>query len=101
VKPKNWARCTFQESADGRKVTATFDFRGLKKEDIHVSFQRNRLIVTWQAQSVVERGGNGRLAHESRVDKNYRTIPLPEGTKVRIDSHAVQSVDSEPGNDIV
>jgi hypothetical protein len=93
--------CTFRESPDGRtvkrlhwcsttcsdlqpflKVTATFDPPGIKKQDVHISFQRNRLVVSWQTVHVTEREENGRLVRECKKDKELRTIPLPEGTKV-------------------
>jgi HSP20 family molecular chaperone IbpA len=69
---------TFHESSDGRMMTATFKIPGLKKQDIHVSYQRNRLGVTWESVEITETEEGGRI---ERREKYNRTIPLPEGTK--------------------
>jgi len=84
IKPtlkKKKSQCTFREAPDGRTVTAIFDLPGLKKKDVHISFQRNRLVVTWQTVNVTEREEDGRLVRECKENKCSRTIPLPEGTR--------------------
>lgn len=65
-------------------MVASFDMRGVAKENVHVSFQRNRLVVTWVSIEVTEwQEEDGYLMRE-RNEKNYqRTLPLPEGTRVR------------------
>jgi HSP20 family molecular chaperone IbpA len=55
---------------------------GLQKQDVHVSFQRNRLVVTWENVNITEREEDGRVVRERREKTYNRTIPLPEGTKV-------------------
>ena len=63
-------------------MSAVFDLPGVKKQDVHVSFQRNRLLVTWETVTVTEREENGRIVRE-RNEKIYNeSIPLPEGTRV-------------------
>lgn len=64
------------------KVTATFDLPGVKKEDIHISYQVKRLVVTWRKVDVTEWEEDGRLIRECKESKESRTMPLPEGTKV-------------------
>jgi hypothetical protein len=66
-------------------VVASFDMRGVQKENVHVSFQRNRLVVTWVLVEVSEwQEADGYLMRE-RNEKNFqRTLPLPEGTRVRL-----------------
>lgn len=78
---KQKSLASFRDSADGRTVTATFDMPGLQKQDVHVSFQRNRLVVTWENVNVTEREENGRIVRERREKTYNRTIPLPEGTR--------------------
>jgi HSP20 family molecular chaperone IbpA len=64
------------------QVTARFDMPGIKKEAVHVSFQRTRLVVTWQNITVTEQEEEGRIVRE-RQEKTYsQSILLPEGTRV-------------------
>ncbi|TFK20287.1 hypothetical protein FA15DRAFT_673609 [Coprinopsis marcescibilis] len=72
----------FRESTDGRSMVATFDMPPeVAKQDIHISFQRNRLIVTWTYAEIVEWKEAGVMNRE-RTEKYYnRTLPLPEGTR--------------------
>lgn len=74
---------TFRDSADGRSVIAFFDVPGLTKHDLHVSFQRNCLVVSWDLVQVSEKEEDGRIVRE-RIERSYnRTIPMPDGTRVR------------------
>ncbi|KIK97770.1 hypothetical protein PAXRUDRAFT_808190 [Paxillus rubicundulus Ve08.2h10] len=72
---------SFRESRCGRTITATFDLPGVKKEQAHVSFRWNHLIVTWQTVKITETEEDGRLVREREEKKYTRTIPVPEGTK--------------------
>lgn len=80
----------YRESADGQTVTAIFDLPRVKKDDMHVSFQGNRLVVSWRTVKITEReepldtedpGSGTRILRELEHKKYSRTIPLPEGTK--------------------
>lgn len=52
------------------------------KQDIHISFQRNRLVITWSYAEIVEWKEAG-VMNKERTEKYYnRTLPLPEGTRV-------------------
>ncbi|KAI0316415.1 hypothetical protein OF83DRAFT_1060425 [Amylostereum chailletii] len=63
------------------RVTATFNLPGVQKEDMHVSYQVDRLIVTWQTVKLTERVEANRV-YRDREEKTFsRTIPLPEKTK--------------------
>jgi HSP20 family molecular chaperone IbpA len=73
-------------------VTAIFDLPRVKKDDMHVSFQGNRLVVSWRTVKITEReelldaddlGSGTRILRELEHKKYCRAIPLPEGTKVR------------------
>jgi len=65
-------------------MVASLDMRDVPKENIHVSFQRHRLVVTWATLEISEyEEEDGYLVRE-KYEKNYqRTFPLPEGTRVR------------------
>ena len=55
---------------------------GIKKQDVHVSFQRTRLVITWQSVTITDREEEGRIVRD-RQEKTYsQNIPLPEGTRV-------------------
>ena len=83
----------YRESPDGLTVTAIFDLPRVKKDDMHVSFQGNRLVVSWRVVKITEReepidaddlGSGTRILRELEHKKYCRTIPLPEGTRVRL-----------------
>jgi HSP20 family molecular chaperone IbpA len=70
----------------------------VKKDDMHVSFQGNRLVVSWRTVKITEReepfdaddlGSGTRILRELEHKKYTRTIPLPDGTKVRLPSHRI------------
>lgn len=74
---------SFRESTDGRSIVATFMLpQGLSKQDVHVSFRRDRLIVTWETAEIQEWQEADGLVRERLVRVFHRTIPLAEGTRV-------------------
>ncbi|THV07388.1 hypothetical protein K435DRAFT_643397 [Dendrothele bispora CBS 962.96] len=74
-------RTSFRESSDGRTIIAFIDVQGIGKQNVHVSFQRNRLVVSWEVIEFSEYDEGGHIVRE-RVEQNFqRTFPLPEGTK--------------------
>jgi len=76
-------RVTFHDSADGKTVTATFDLLGVQKSDVHVSYQNDKVVISWESVSINEQKEGDRIIRERREKKYVRTLPLPEGTKVR------------------
>ncbi|KAF8896350.1 hypothetical protein BD779DRAFT_1608603 [Infundibulicybe gibba] len=63
---------SFRESTDGRSIVA---------EDIHVSFQRNRLVLTWATAEISEWEEDGCIVRD-RLERHFnRAIPMPEGTR--------------------
>ncbi|KAG6817675.1 hypothetical protein H0H87_005433 [Tephrocybe sp. NHM501043] len=76
---------SFRESSDGRTTVATFDLQDVQKQDIHVSFQRNRLIITWATAEINEWEERGVVYRERLERHHHRTLPLAEGTKVIFD----------------
>ncbi|KXN84726.1 hypothetical protein AN958_12153 [Leucoagaricus sp. SymC.cos] len=74
---------TFRESSDGRSIVATFEMPSdIEKQDVHISFQRNRLVVTWVMVEVIEHEEEEGVIYRERFERSHhRTIPLPEGTR--------------------
>ncbi|TFK75214.1 hypothetical protein BDN72DRAFT_563461 [Pluteus cervinus] len=72
----------FRESTDGRSIVATFMLpQGLSKQDVHVSFRKDRLIVTWETIEEAEWEAEEGFVRERLVHVFHRTIPLAEGTR--------------------
>jgi HSP20 family molecular chaperone IbpA len=52
------------------------------KQDMHVSFKKNKLIVAWRRVKIIEKHEDDGIVRE-RKEKHYnQIIPLPEGTSV-------------------
>lgn len=79
---KHKSICNMRESTDGRSIVATFELPlEVAKPDIHVSFQRNKLVLTWEIGEIEEWMEDGVLNRERTLKHFHRTIPLPEGTR--------------------
>ncbi|KAF8518462.1 HSP20-like chaperone, partial [Gautieria morchelliformis] len=74
-------RVNFQDSTDGKTVTATFELPGISKSDVHVSYQNDKIVVSWESVTTEERIEGDRLVRERKEKKYVRTLPLPEKTK--------------------
>ncbi|KAL0954494.1 hypothetical protein HGRIS_003462 [Hohenbuehelia grisea] len=72
---------TFRECSDGRSVMAYFNLPGLTKQDVHVSFQRSRLVISWDEVQVTEQEDRSMVIQERREKTFNKIIPLPDGTK--------------------
>lgn len=56
----------------------------VEKQNVHISFQRNRLVVTWATVEMIEYEEEDGVVYRERYEQSHhRTIPLPEGTRVR------------------
>ncbi|TCD65237.1 hypothetical protein EIP91_002945 [Steccherinum ochraceum] len=78
---KRKSMVNFREALDGETVTATFEMGGVRKQDMHVSFRQNRIVVTWRRTRVVEKM-EGSIKVREKQEKQYnQIIPIPEGTK--------------------
>lgn len=75
-------RVNFQDSPDGKTVTATFELPGITKADVHVSYQNDKVVISWESVTTDERMEGDRLVRERKEKKYVRTLPLPDGTKV-------------------
>lgn len=63
-------------------VTATFELPGLKKEDVNVELQHNRLTISGESTLSSDFDKNGFAIRERRFGRFARTLQLPEGIKV-------------------
>jgi len=72
---------SFRESPDGRIIAAFIEMRGVQKQDVHVSYSRNRLVISWKTVEVSEYEESGRVIREKLVRDFQRVHPLPEGTR--------------------
>lgn len=64
-------------------VTATFELPGLKKEDVNIDVHNDVLTISGESKVSSERDENGYAVRERRYGKFSRSIPLPQGVKVR------------------
>ena len=69
------------ESKENNLITATFELPGLKKEDVTIDLQNNRLIVSGETNFSDEEEENGYVVKERRSGRFSRTVPIPQGTK--------------------
>ena len=74
----------FRESTDGRSLVVNFELPDVDKQDIHISFQRNKLVLTWETAELTEWEEEDGIILREQVRRMYhRTLPLPDGTRVR------------------
>lgn len=74
----------FRESTDGRSLVVNFELPDVDKQDIHISFQRNKLVLTWETAEFTEwEEEDGIILREQVRRMFHRTLPLPDGTRVR------------------
>ncbi|KAI5899692.1 HSP20-like chaperone [Schizophyllum commune H4-8] len=74
-------RMDLHEDAEKNVVTATFEFPGVKKEDVQVDVHNGRLTVGAETKLAEDREENGYAVRERRYGKWSRTLQLPTGVK--------------------
>jgi HSP20 family protein len=70
------------ENSDKNSVTATFEFPGLKKEDVTIDVHNGRLTVSGESKMSEEHEESGYAVRERKYGKFSRTLQLPQGVKV-------------------
>ena len=70
------------EDKEKNLVTATFEFPGSKKKDVHLEIQNGRLVVSVENKISGEHDVSGYAVRERRFGKFSRTLQLPQGVKV-------------------
>lgn len=53
-------------------VTAVFELPDVKREDVHVAYQRDRLTITYHSVVVTESKENGQIVRERKERKYAR-----------------------------
>lgn len=74
------------EDDKSNTVTATFELPGLKKEDVSIDVRDNMLTISGESKLSNERDENGYAVRERRYGKFVRSLPLPQGVKVSLQS---------------
>jgi len=76
------SRFNFHRNNNSNMITATFELPDVRKEDVHVAFQFDRLTITWESVVTTERREPDRTLLRERKERKYaRTLPLPPGTE--------------------
>jgi HSP20 family protein len=66
------------ENAESNTVTATFEFPGLKKEDISIDVHNGRMTISAESKVSSEHEESGYAVRERRYGKWSRTLQLPQ-----------------------
>ncbi|KAH9481860.1 Heat shock protein 16 [Psilocybe cubensis] len=74
-------RMDLHEDSKQNIVTATFELPGLKKEDVDIQVNNNRLTISGESKISTEKEENGYVARERRFGKFSRTLQLPHGVE--------------------
>lgn len=53
------------------------------KQDMHVSFRADKIIVTWRRVKIIEKREDDALVRERKEKQYSQIIPLADGTSVR------------------
>jgi len=70
------------ENKDKNEVTATFELPGLKKEDVRIDVQQNRVTISGEVKTSEERQEGDYAVRERGYGSFSRTLQLPQGTEV-------------------
>ncbi|KIK67628.1 hypothetical protein GYMLUDRAFT_36367 [Collybiopsis luxurians FD-317 M1] len=77
LKPK----MDLHEDKEKNLVTATFEFPGVKKEDVQLDMHNGRLTVAAETRQSEDREQDGYAVRERSYGKLSRTLQLPQGVK--------------------
>ena len=70
------------EDTEQNLVTATFEFPGVSKENIHIDLHNGKLTVSAETKQSEEHNEDGYAVRERRHGKYSRTLQLPQDVKV-------------------
>ncbi|KAK7461872.1 hypothetical protein VKT23_008306 [Stygiomarasmius scandens] len=89
LKPK----MDLHEDSEKNIVTATFEFPGIKKEDVSIDVHNGRMTVSAESKISEEHDHEGYAVRERRFGKYSRTLQLPQGvTEDQIKASMVDGV---------
>ncbi|KAJ3786561.1 HSP20-like chaperone [Lentinula aff. detonsa] len=69
------------EDKEKNLVTASFEFPGVKKEDVQIDVHNGRLTVSAETKLSEDREQDGYAVRERSFGKFSRTLQLPQGVK--------------------
>lgn len=76
-------RIDVHEDKERNLVTATFELPGMNKENVAIDVHNNLLTVSGESKFESDSNENGCLLRERRFGRFSRSLPVPEGVKVR------------------
>ncbi|KDR81701.1 hypothetical protein GALMADRAFT_89952 [Galerina marginata CBS 339.88] len=74
-------RMDLHEDPDKNLVTATFELPGLKKQDVQIDVNNNRLTISGETKLSDDHEEGGYAVRERRYGKFSRTLQLPQGVQ--------------------
>ena len=88
-------RVDVHEDKDKNLVTATFELPGINKQDVSIDVHNNHITISGETKLESDREEKGFVVCERRFGRFARSLPVPEGVKVRIyDFTRISSVDA-------
>ena len=77
-------RLDLHEDQEKNLVTASFELPGLTKENVQIDVKDHVLSVSGESTVSSDRDEKGYSVRERRFGRFSRSIPLPQGVKVRL-----------------
>ena len=77
-------RMDLHEDKEKNLVTAQFELPGLTKDKVNIDLHDNVLTVSGESSISTEHDEKGYAVRERRYGKFSRSLPVPQGIKVRL-----------------
>ena len=77
-------RVDVHEDKEKNLVTAQFELPGLTKDKVNIDLHDNVLTVSGESSISTEHDEKGYAVRERRYGKFSRSLPVPQGIKVRL-----------------
>ncbi|KAJ7227226.1 hypothetical protein GGX14DRAFT_628927 [Mycena pura] len=74
---------SFHSSPTKNCIVAIFDFRGIGRDDIRVTYRRDHILVSWEKWEIEDWAEEDCLCRRTVERVYHKVIPLAEGTKFR------------------
>ena len=75
-------RMDIHENPETSRVTATFELPGLRNDDVRISIDRNRLVISGEVNFAQDREEGLFAVRECNRGRFSRSLPLPQGIRV-------------------
>ena len=70
------------ENPETSRVTATFELPGLRNDDVRISIDRNRLVISGEVNFAQDTEEGLFAVRECNRGRFSRSLPLPQGIRV-------------------